>query len=82
MVKVMPLILLGRIAAAPARCGLLVRFTSKIAVSPPRPTQPPALSRTGNEYQPKCRDPLWLRVKGRYVSLHLWINVWVAGKTV
>jgi len=23
---------------------------------PPRPTQPPALSEAGNEYQPKCGD--------------------------
>ena len=33
---------------------------------PPRPTQPPTLSATGNEYQPKCGDALRLRVKGRY----------------
>jgi len=36
----------------------------------------------GNEYQPKCGDALWLVSKGRYGSFHLWINVWVAGKTV
>ena len=28
-----------------------------------RPTEPPALSRTGNEYQPKCGDALQLGVK-------------------
>ena len=49
---------------------------------PSRPTQPPTLSGTGNEYQPKCSDALWLGSKGRYRSFHLWINVWVAGKTV
>ena len=49
---------------------------------PPRPTQPPALSGTGNEHQPKCGDALWLESKCRYGSFHLWINVWVAGKTV
>ena len=49
---------------------------------PPRPTQPPTLSRTENEYQPKYGDALWLGSKGRYGSLHLWINVRVAGKTV
>ena len=38
--------------------------------------------RTGNEYQPKCGDTLWLGSKGRHGSLHLWINVWVAGKSV
>ena len=49
---------------------------------PPRPTQPPTLSGTGNEYQPRCGDDLRLVSKGRYGSFHLWINVWVAGKTV
>jgi len=49
---------------------------------PPRPTQPPTLSRTGNEYQPKCGDAVRLMSKDRYGSFHLWINVWVAGKTV
>jgi len=48
----------------------------------PRPTQPPTLSGTGNEYQPKCSDALRLGSKGRYGSFHLWTNVWVAGKTV
>ena len=47
-----------------------------------RPTQPPTLSGTGNEYQPKCGDAVRLGSKGRYGSFHLWINVWVAGKTV
>ena len=47
-----------------------------------RPTQLPTLSRTGNEYPPKCGDALRLGSKGRYGSFHLWISVWVAGKTV
>jgi len=47
-----------------------------------RPTQPPTLSGTGNEYRPKCGDALRLGSKCRYGSFHLWINVWVAGKTV
>jgi len=51
-------------------------------LKPPRPTQTPSLSGTGNEYQPKCGDALQLGSKGRYGSFHLWINVWVAGKTV
>jgi len=34
-----------------------------------------------NEYQPKCGDALWLGSKGRCGSFHLWVNVWVAGKT-
>jgi len=45
-------------------------------------TQPPTLIGTGIEYQPKCGDAPWLGSKGRYGSFHLWINVWVAGKTV
>jgi len=45
-------------------------------------TQPPTLSGTGNEYQPKCGDALWLGSKGRYGLLYLWINVWVALKSV
>jgi len=49
---------------------------------PPRPTQPPTLRGTGNEYQPKCGNALRLGSKGRYGSFHLWINVLVAGKTV
>ena len=48
---------------------------------PPRPTQHPTLSGTGNEYRPKCGDALRLS-KGRYGSFHLRINVRVAGKTV
>jgi len=47
-----------------------------------RQTQPPTLSGTGNEYQPKCGDALRLGSKGRYGSFHLWINMWVAGKIV
>jgi len=29
---------------------------------PPRPTQPPTLGGTGNEYRPKCGDSLQLGV--------------------
>jgi len=50
------------------------------STEPHRPTQPPTLSRTGNEYRPKCGDAVRLRSKGR--SHSVWINVWVAGKTV
>jgi len=32
----------------------------------PRPTQPPTLNGTGNEYQPKCGDTLRLGSNGRY----------------
>jgi len=49
---------------------------------PPRPTQPPTLCGMGNDYQPKCGEAVRLGVKGRYGSFHLWVNVWVAGKTV
>ena len=51
-------------------------FGKQVDISP-RPTQPQTLSGTGNEYQPKCGDALWLGVKGRYGSSNLWINVWV-----
>jgi len=39
---------------------------------------------TGNEYmyQPKCGDSLRLAVKDRHSLFNLWINAWVAGKTV
>ena len=55
---------------------------SLVCNQPPRPAEPPALSRMGNEYRPKCVGALWLGCKGRYGSFHLWINVWVAGTTV
>jgi len=35
-----------------------------------------------NEYQPKCSEDVWIGSKGKYGSVHLWINVWVASKTV
>jgi len=50
---------------------------------PPRPTQPPSLSGTVNEYQSKCGDSLRLGVKGAeggYGSFHLWINACVAAR--
>jgi len=31
----------------------------------PRPTQPPTVNGTGNEYRPKCGDALRLGIKGR-----------------
>ena len=49
---------------------------------PTRSTQPPTLSGTGNQCQTKCGDAVRLGSKGRYGSFHLWINMWVAGKTV
>jgi len=49
---------------------------------PLRPTQLPTLSGMGNEYQQKCGDGLQLGSKTRYGSFYLWINVWMAGKTV
>jgi len=30
----------------------------------------------------QCGDALQLGSKSRYVSFHLWINMWVAGKTL
>jgi len=43
---------------------------------PPRPTQPPTLRDTGNEYRPKCGDALRLRSKGRMVHF---ICGWTCG---
>jgi len=48
----------------------------------PRPTQPPTLCGTGNEYQPECDNDLLLVSKGRRGSFYLWMHVWMAGKTV
>jgi len=45
---------------------------TSVCNQPPRPTQPPTLSGTGNEYRPKCGDALRLRNKGRYGSFHLY----------
>jgi len=43
-----------------------------VSDQPLRPTQPPTLSWTENEYRPKCGDALRLGSKGRrYGSLHL-----------
>jgi len=53
------------------------RNSPQYFTKPPTLTQPPTLSRTGNEYQPKCGDAVWLGSKCRYGSVHLWINVWV-----
>jgi len=44
--------------------------------------QMPFLNGTENEYRSNCGDAVWLGSKGRYGSFHLWINVWVARKTV
>jgi len=41
-----------------------------------RPTQPPILSETGDDYRPK-----WLGVDRTAHSI-MWINGWVASKTV
>jgi len=35
-----------------------------------------------NTDQSAVSDTLWLGSKGKYGSFHLWIYVWVAGKTV
>jgi len=47
-----------------------------------RPTQPPTLSETGNEYRSQYVDSLRLGSKGRMAHfIIMWINVWVAGKS-
>jgi len=47
------------------------RYTIVVCNQPPRPTQPPTLSRLWNEYQPKCDDAVWLGSKGSHGSFHV-----------
>ena len=58
--------------------------TTSLCYQPLRPSQLSTLSGMVNEYRywPKCGDALWLESTGRYSSFYLWVNVWVAGKTV
>jgi len=35
-----------------------------------------------NKYQPKDDDAVWLESRDRYGSFHLWMQVWMTGKTV
>ena len=44
---------------------LQLAYHPGIFTKPPRPTQPPTLSRIENEYQPKGGDALQLVSKGR-----------------
>jgi len=48
-----------------------VTVVGRVNHQPLRPTQPPTISWTENECQPKCGDVLWLGGKGRYGSFHL-----------
>jgi len=61
----------------PLSAGKPHRYFTK----PPMTTRPPTLSGTGNEYRPQYGDALRLRSKGR-MAYYMWINVWLAGKTV
>jgi len=56
--------------------------TKHLSISPSHPGQFSLLPSAGREYQPKYGDALRLGSKGRYGSFNLWIDVWVAGKTV
>ena len=42
-------------------------YTTLVCNQPPRPTQPPTLCGTGNEFRPKCSDALWLEVKAGWL---------------
>jgi len=54
-----------------------------LSISQSQPGQLSLLPSAGRKkYQPKCGDALRLGSEGRYGSFHLWINVWMAGKTV
>jgi len=66
---------------------LVFRLSRYDNVSDTRPTQPPTLSGTGNEYQPKCGMTLcgWgvkagMAHSARHVDKR--VVLWVAGKTV
>jgi len=52
--------------------------TTLICNQPPRPTQPPSLSETGNEYRPKCGDALllWLKAGWLIPFVECW---WMCG---
>ena len=65
------------------RVGKPPRFVTSHS-GPLKATQSSTLSLQwdGNEYRQKCGYGLQLASKGRYGSFRLWINVWVAGKTV
>jgi len=71
----------NKVTSGPVSTGMGDHLRWINNLKPPGPTQTPSLSGTGNEYQPKCGDAQ-LGSKGRYGSFHLWINMWVAGKTV
>ena len=63
--------------------GDRLRRANHLSISPSHPCQLSLLPLAGREMsQPKCGDALRLGSKGRYGSFHLWINMWVAGKTV
>ena len=59
-----------------------MKLKFSIAIETVLKPQPPTLSGMGNQNQPKCGDALRLWSKGRCGSFHLWMNVWVTGKTV
>jgi len=44
--------------------------TTLVCNQPLRPTQPPTLSRMGNEYQPKCDDAVRVGSKDRHGMAH------------
>ena len=61
----------------------VIGWANHLSISQPlRPTQPPTLSGTGNQYQTTFAGAPWLGSKCRYGSFHLRINEWAADKTV
>jgi len=58
------------------------KAVNHLSTSPSHPGQLSLLPSAGREIVPaKVRRRSAAGVKGRYDSFHLWINVWVAGKT-
>jgi len=64
--------------AAAVNAGWVTGKPSQYFTEPHRPTQPPTLRGTENEYRPKCDDALWLGVKAGWLIPY----VWMAGKAV
>jgi len=55
-------------------------WVNHVSIKPLGPTQFPALSRTGNEYQPKCDDAVQLGSNGSFIPVV--DKCVVTGKTV
>jgi len=65
--------------------GNYLRRANHLSISPSHPDQLSLLPSAGREMSTSQSAVMlcgWGVKAGRYGSFHLWINVWVAGKTV